>query len=352
LNYCGHCGDIVLFIAGLQENERKTLEDVDEKSRLEEFITATLVVGGDDIASDQVKYVVTQPDSFYYDLQNRQEVRTGLAATRIYGRDGNGGGDLPKFSMQLLGSDALEDLGVPVDIRTLLSSASGIDGFNAVLYQDYIAGEDQYILSFAGTDDVDDILDDILQGLGEFTDQYDAALEIGDKLKDVDLLNDGNLMLTGHSLGGGLASTAYTTSGVHAQTFNSAGLHLDTLKWPNGQERFGGSIGRYHNAGHFIQAYHVNEDLLTNTQEKLSFLIPTALGNAEDDLVGPYGVELAAARASIAAGFVSGQPWVVIGATVTEKATMALAHRGAVVMWSLLFDQATGDDRVGYEYGL
>ena len=80
-------------------------------------------------------------------------------------------------------------------------------------------------------------------------------------------------------------------------------MHLDTLKFPNGQERFRGSIGRYHNADQFIQAYHVDEDLLTNAQEKLSFVIPTALGNAEDDLIGLYGVELAVARAAIAAGY-------------------------------------------------
>ena len=348
LGYDANTGVITLYIEGIVPSYVETLKDLEELAAPYDTIQTTFVYDGQDVASDEVKYVVTDAPSIFWELQTEQKVRTGLASRGVYARE-----DMHWFSLQILDGDALEDLGVPEEIRALLSSASGITGFNAGLYRDYIAGENQFVLSYAGSDDVADILDDVLQGLGEFSAQYDAALEIGDELRKItDVFTSSNTIVTGHSLGGGLASATYTTSGFRSQTFNAAGLHLDTLKFPNGQERFGGSIGRYHNANQFIQAFHVDEDLLTNAQEKLSFVIPTALGKAEDDLIGPYGVELAVARAAIGAGFVTGQPWLVIAANVAEKATMGLAHRIDVVMWSLLQDEITGENLSGYEFGI
>jgi|GEM_PF-5525355 len=91
--YGAQGGAINLFIAGMNENSlRKTLGGVGEQTLVgsgnygkpEEFITATLVVDGDDVASDEVKYIVTQPDSFFSHLQDRQEIRAGLAASGAY----------------------------------------------------------------------------------------------------------------------------------------------------------------------------------------------------------------------------------------------------------------------------
>ena len=43
-----------------------------------------VVVNGDDAAFDEVKYVVTNEDSFYHALHTRQEVRNALAARGVY----------------------------------------------------------------------------------------------------------------------------------------------------------------------------------------------------------------------------------------------------------------------------
>ena len=84
------------------------------------------------------------------------------------------------------------------------------------------------------------------QGMGYVTPQYDAAMDIGSSLpKDFVQLNDAVTIdkitgwaITGHSLGGGLASAAAGVCGKIAgsgfignsvSTFNAAGLHNDTV---------------------------------------------------------------------------------------------------------------------------
>jgi hypothetical protein len=57
-----------------------------------------------------------------------------------------------------------------------------------VLYKDYLAGEDEYILAFGGTDDDvwagewDDWFNNIEQGLGRYAAQYRVAMQIADAL--------------------------------------------------------------------------------------------------------------------------------------------------------------------------
>ncbi|NOZ41038.1 MAG: hypothetical protein GXP24_12560 [Planctomycetes bacterium] len=327
LDYCSQCGEVVLWISAWRENPlTKTLRGVEENGKPEEFITATLVQNGRDVASDEVKYIVTQPDSFFYQLQNSRQVRTGLASRGVYGRE-----DLPNFSLKSLSNNDLFDLQVPLSVRQLLLQDSGVNGFNAVLYQDYIAGGDnQYVLAFAGTDDLLDIIDDLAQGLGRFSGQYASAIEIGRQLGIVvQAGNIAGLVATGHSLGGGLASAASLAGGIVADTFNAAGLHANTIAL----------IANPISVP--INAYYVDWDGLSFAQDNLPFM-PSALGT-RIPMDGPHDFDVAA---GILLGSLLNVPAVGVGTLVVGSALVE-AHKIPSVLYGLLVDEATDTDLLG-----
>ena len=196
---------------------------VEQVGRPDEFIGVTLIEGGSNyIGNDLVKYLVTTEDSFFYRLQfddpndgqESQAIRTALASRGVYSR-----ADLLNFSLKPLSTTAeLAEIGIIGPTATLLGAANGLPGFKAIIYQDFITGgDDQYVLAFAGTDDVDDILEDIWQGVGLYSGQYAAAIAIGQALSPI--IGTNNLIATGHSLGGGLASAASRAGGLRADTY-------------------------------------------------------------------------------------------------------------------------------------
>lgn len=136
-------------------------------------------------------------------------------------------------------------------------------GFKASLY--YNEKENLYILTFAGTENLKDWITDIRQGIGlddKKRGQYRKATELARKLQHK--IKKENLVITGHSLGGGLASIASATTGCNAYTFNAAGLHPKTLK---DQELSPNSMGQ-------IQAYYSTDDPLNMIQNNRSILGP------------------------------------------------------------------------------
>lgn len=99
-------------------------------------------------------------------------------------------------------------------------------GFRAVALRSIDAGDDRIVVSFAGTRDGKDWKNNVGQGFGLPTKQYNEAVQFADKWKQS---NGANVILTGHSLGGGLASYASVKTGLHATAVNSAPLALDHL---------------------------------------------------------------------------------------------------------------------------
>lgn len=97
-------------------------------------------------------------------------------------------------------------------------------GFRSDLYTN-AAG--QYVYAFAGTQDELDIKTDMAQSLGGETVQYNLAMGNTEKLAKI--FGAENLTLTGHSLGGGLATAASAVNGVNAVTFNPAGINPQTV---------------------------------------------------------------------------------------------------------------------------
>lgn len=131
--------------------------------------------------------------------------------------------------------------------------------FRAEVYVREIAGQPSYVVAFRGSQSASDWGANLKQGIGLRTDHYNRALEIGERL----VVPDGaRLTLTGHSLGGGLASAASLAAEMPAVTFNAAGLSDRTLA----QARtIAGADGRIDTPD--ISAFHVRGEILSTMQD-------------------------------------------------------------------------------------
>ncbi len=96
------------------------------------------------------------------------------------------------------------------------------------------------------------------QGLGLRADYYDRAMDAARLLQRQPGLD---FEITGHSLGGGIASAAGAVTGVQTTTFNAAGLHPNTAA--RYVEENGGAV---HDLRATITAFQVNGDVLTDIQ--------------------------------------------------------------------------------------
>jgi hypothetical protein len=139
-------------------------------------------------------------------------------------------------------------------------------GFRAEIYlpDPAILGKDaKPVLVFKGTDSDknEDWLNNARQGAGMQSDYYDRAMELALAVKQ--FKGQGGFEITGHSLGGGLASAASAVTGAPATTFNSAGLHPETApRFVQGGQLF--------NTDATVNAYQVKGEVLTSVQNGLS----------------------------------------------------------------------------------
>lgn len=107
-------------------------------------------------------------------------------------------------------------------------------------------------LAFKGTSTLEDWKNNLAQAANFESPYYKKAVELGKLLGE----SNANVDITGHSLGGGMASAASVASGNAATTFNAAGLHPKTVG------RYGGSP-----QSSPVQAYRVSGEVLTGVQE-------------------------------------------------------------------------------------
>lgn len=167
---------------------------------------------------------------------------------------------------------------IPIDPALLSTS----NGFDAAIYQN---DQGQYVVAYRGTDDwglanPGDADDNALQGLGFETGQYSDAIALAQRAEQV--FGDGNVVVTGHSLGGGLASAAALATGASGVTFNAAGLSNETLESlgfnPNAVRDSVADSGQ-------LRRYIVNGDPLNAAQQDIPILPilgmspPNALGH-------------------------------------------------------------------------
>ncbi|QCW25612.1 DUF2974 domain-containing protein [Lysobacter enzymogenes] len=168
----------------------------------------------------------------------------------------------------------------PLDAEQL--RAKGIDpatlenkdsGFLARIYGDE---HGHYVLAYSGTDEGKDWLTNFRQGLGFEDAQYNQAMALAREAK---VAFGDEVVITGHSLGGGLAAAASITSGIPAVTFNASGVHDKTL------ERIGidadAAKQEMADSGQ-IRRYAVKNEILTDLQEHsipLKWAMPDAVGH-------------------------------------------------------------------------
>ena len=146
--------------------------------------------------------------------------------------------------------------------------------FHAYLFYDLAKNE--YVLSFRGTDDGWDWVDNLGQGLlGITTAQYSKAMNLAEKLKvqlAPNLATGATLVTAGHSLGGGLATAAALKIDAQAYVFNAAALSPDVAAANN--------LTNYDDAASNVTLYYVEGEVLTTAQD----LEPITIW-----VRGPYG---------------------------------------------------------------
>jgi hypothetical protein len=101
------------------------------------------------------------------------------------------------------------------------------NGFQAKLYHDFRS--DQFILGFGGThlDNTNDWITNFNQFFGQQSDHYIQGLELVNKIRD-DSIN--KIIVTGHSLGGGIATLAAVARKLQGCVFNSPAIHRNILE--------------------------------------------------------------------------------------------------------------------------
>ncbi|WP_355604276.1 DUF6696 domain-containing protein [Xanthomonas cannabis] len=145
-------------------------------------------------------------------------------------------------------------------------------GFDAAFYRN---DQGQVVLGFCGTDEGKDWKHNIGQGLGFDDAQYASAIQLGSQARQA--FGD-QVVIAGHSLGGGLAAASAMVNDIPAVTYNAAGVNDRTL------ERAGldASAAKDYASSELIRGYHVKNEILTHLQEDsipLKWTMPDAAGH-------------------------------------------------------------------------
>ncbi len=348
LGYNPTTGGITIFVEGVVTFDgHATKKEVDDSGKPIDRIKAILIGPTTAELADTVRYMIVDPDTFYPHLVAKQFLRDALASQAVYAI-----ADLPKFALKLLNNDDLQKLGVPESALLWIGTPPTTPGFKNAVYFDHVSGA--YVLAFAGTDDLDDLIVDIWQGLGRYTNQYQKAMEIALELKTAIVTNLGqSLITTGHSLGGGLASAAAVVADIHADTFNSAGLSESTLlaRDANGDpipgvELYPGSLARWLAAETFIDAYYLDWDILSFVQDYSP--LQDAIGK-RIQMDGPLDFEIGTSIVLLAQALVPGAGWA--GVAVNLGAAlyyMGLSHTAVYYQYGMMVNEDTGWDIYGY----
>jgi hypothetical protein len=311
LGYSSVTGTFVIWMRATQvTDQHDTKVEIDLHGKPEDSLSFT--VGGVDnlpdfAVKDEVKYMVVKPHSFYPVLNNEQPIRNAFAAEMVYGQRPPDGSsepkaapkDDPRWALKLVTEDELKgwlqnavvDKKIrPAHRERILAVLFGhegpgtdpvlgyVNGMAAALYLDHCSGS--YVLSFRGTNftEIADWIVNLSGGLGSSL-AHRAAQEISWALARTpglwDALPPGQFEITGHSMGGGLASVgavAARTTGpldpggppsnpipdIHSDTFNAAGVWEQLFRRDLvNEEIFVGSIAESGLAPTFINAYNV-----------------------------------------------------------------------------------------------
>ncbi|MCC4599480.1 XVIPCD domain-containing protein [Xanthomonas melonis] len=148
----------------------------------------------------------------------------------------------------------------------------GKSGFDAAFYRN---DQGQVVLGFCGTDEGKDWKHNIGQGLGFDDAQYASAIQLGGQARQA--FGD-QVVISGHSLGGGLAAASAMVNDIPAVTYNAAGVNDRTLE----RQGLDAAAAKEYASSELIRGYHVKNELLTHLQEDsipLKWAMPDAAGH-------------------------------------------------------------------------
>ncbi len=208
----------------------------------------------------------TPPQSFADEVRGTQAKPIDKTLSRLMDDLYDQGPGIDGFKP--LSPDQLRDKGIePASLENKDS------GFLARIYGDE---HGHYVVAYSGTDEGKDWLTNFRQGLGFEDAQYNQAIALAREAK---VAFGDEVVITGHSLGGGLAGAASIASGIPAVTFNASGVHDKTL------ERIGidaDAAKREVADNGQIRRYAVKNEILTDLQEHsipLKWAMPDAVGH-------------------------------------------------------------------------
>ncbi|MCD1116406.1 PAAR-like protein [Chryseobacterium turcicum] len=141
------------------------------------------------------------------------------------------------------------------------------NGFYASLYKNNTG---QYFVAFRGSEPKgmqfyhDWFIEDGGQAFGAQTPQIEKTMRLAKKMNES---TNGNVSFTGHSLGGGNSAMASYYTGLPAYTFNTRGVHDNTLEYLDEN----GAIGSTSN----ITNYSTSNDILNALQNNREGLLST-----------------------------------------------------------------------------
>ncbi len=142
------------------------------------------------------------------------------------------------------------------------------DGFYASLYKNNKTGE--YFVAFRGSEPKgmqfyhDWFIEDGGQAFGAQTPQIEKTMRLADKMNQA---TNGNISFTGHSLGGGNSAMASYYTGLPAYTFNTRGVHQNTLDFLDENNAVGSTsnITNYSTSNDILNALQNNREGLLST---------------------------------------------------------------------------------------
>ncbi|WP_431890978.1 PAAR domain-containing protein [Pectobacterium colocasium] len=212
---------------------------------------------------------------------NNDSILRAEAAQYVYSVDEFRRGVLDKLPKAPVGLDILDTSQLPgltdndfMDKKT---------GFGSALFKSAINGET--MLTYRGTNNavtgVKDWLTNAGQGMGLETDQYNQAMYLAKRVKNV---LSPPPVIVGHSLGGGLASAGVGVTGLPGYTFNAAGLHTNTVSRAGGADLA--------KTASLITTQAVDGEVLTMAQTYGKALIPGLLSGAGALIGGAAGAAL------------------------------------------------------------
>lgn len=194
----------------------------------------------------------------------------GMISADCYSPGQQKTGDFRPVTYEMTGSNE--------SLKVLLQSVQAMNGdgsgFFSQLYYNGLSGK--YVLAFRGSggviEDTRDWITNFFNAAGVSTVQYNNACILGRLAKSCDI----DIVITGHSLGGGLAQAAALASGKPAYTFNAAGIPVEVVKDLQADLKY----------AERIRSYYLSDDVLSTLQDMPAERKAEMIGLLAGDLPG------------------------------------------------------------------